>query len=102
MLKDRVVDNRIFLLGLDELYRDAMKRHERGELLLCARRVAAALEVAPAAVPVEGYYAEDQQLTEYFLLMRALQEVSEERTQVVAALPEFQRLLDVTSAPLYG
>ena len=24
----RVVNNRVFLLGLDELYREAMKRHE--------------------------------------------------------------------------
>jgi len=59
-----VVDNRVFLLGLDKLYRDAMKRHERGELLACARRVAAPLHETPADVPVEGYYAEDEQLTE--------------------------------------
>lgn len=32
----RVVDNRFFSLGLDGLYRDAMKEHERGELLGCA------------------------------------------------------------------
>ncbi len=98
----RIVDNRTFLLGLDKLYRDAMKQHERGELLQCARRIAAALEVERAAVPVEGYYAEDPQLTEYFLLMRALQAVGEERAPVVLSLPEFQRLRDVTSAPLYG
>jgi hypothetical protein len=98
----RIIDNRTFLLGLDKLYRDAMMQQERGELLRCARQVAAVLQVAPADVPVEGYYAEDQQLTEYFRLMRALQEVSEERSPVVASLPEFQRLWDVTSAPLYG
>jgi hypothetical protein len=98
----RVVDNRTFLLGLDELYREAMKTHERGELLNCARRVAAALEVTPAVVPIEGYYTEDQQLTEYFRLMRALQVVSDKRISEVASLPEFQRLLDMTSAPLYG
>src|ERR1044071_846911 len=98
----RIVDNRTFLLGLDKLYRDAMKWQERGELLRCARHVAAVLQVAPAAVPVEGYYTEDQQLTDYFLFMRALQNVSEERTPAVAELPEFKRLRDVTSAPLYG
>lgn len=55
MFKERrIVDNRTFLLGLDKLYRDAMKRHERGELLHCARRVAVALQVAPAAGPVAG------------------------------------------------
>ena len=53
----RIVDDRTFLLGLDKLYRDAMKRHERAELLLCARRVAAALNIPPETGPVEGYYA---------------------------------------------
>ena len=98
----RIVDNRTFLLGLDKLYRDAMKRKERGELLNCVRRVAAALHVAPAEVPVEGYYAENHQLTEYFRLMRALQAVDERSTPTVASLAEFKRLLEVTSAPLYG
>jgi hypothetical protein len=97
-----VVNNRVFLLGLDMLYRDAMKRHERAELLVAAGRVAAALHVAPANVPVEGYYSEDQALTEYFRLIRALQEVDERRTDEVVTLPEFQRLRDVTSAPLFG
>jgi hypothetical protein len=98
----RVVDNRTFLLGLDKLYRDAMKPHESGELLNCARRVAAALNATPASVPVEGYYTESHELTEYFGLMRALQAVDEKSTPTVASLPEFRRLLEVTSAPLYG
>jgi hypothetical protein len=100
--EERIIDNRTFLLGLDNLYREAMKPHERVELLRCAHQVAAVLQVTPEAVPIEGYYTEDQQLTEYFMLMRALQNVDRERTPTVASLPEFQRLLDVTSAPLYG
>ena len=97
-----VVDNRVFLLGLDELYRDAIKKHEREGLLICARRIARALDAKPADVPVEGYYAEEPRLTEYFRLVRALQAVEESHTPSVAALPEFQRLHAVTSAPLYG
>jgi hypothetical protein len=97
-----VVDNRVFLLGLDELYRQAIKWHERQELFACAQRVAGALGVVPADVPVEGYYADDAQLTVYFRTMRALQDVHESRTSEVAGLPEFRRLLEVTSAPLYG
>ena len=96
------MDNRVFLLGLDELYRNAMKRHERTELLSCAREVATTLQVAPANVPVEGYYSEEQKLTEYFLLLRALQEVGGSRIPEVASMPEFQRLRAVSSAPLYG
>lgn len=55
---EHVVDNRVFLLGLDQLYRERVKRHESTELLTCARAVAARLNVAPAAVPIEGYYTE--------------------------------------------
>ena len=97
-----VVDNRVFLLGLDELYRAAMMQHEKTELLGCARRVSQELGVAPSTVPVEGYYAEEPELTEYFLLMRALQEVPRERERAVERLDEFQRLLAVTSSPIYG
>jgi len=97
-----VVDNRVFLLGLDDLYRQAIKWHERLELFACAKKVSGALGVAPADVPIEGYYGDDPQLTGYFRMMRALQDVDESRTSEVARLPEFRRLLEVTSAPLYG
>jgi hypothetical protein len=100
--EDRVVDNRVLLLGLDKLYRDAMKQYERTELLGCARRVAAVLHSGPADVPVEGYYAEDPELTEYFLLMRTLQEIGEGAIPAVSSLREFARLREVTSAPLFG
>ena len=97
-----IVDNRVLLLGLDRLYREAMQPHERGELLSCARTVAETLNIKPALVPVEGYYADDPHLTKYFSLMRALQDTEENRTAEVVALPEFRRLLQVSSAPLYG
>ena len=99
-----IVDNRVFLLGLDQLYREAMQPHEGAELLSCARTVAGALSIVivPAPVPVEGYYADNPHLTEYFNLMRALQDTEENRTAEVAALPEFRRLVQVSSAPLYG
>jgi hypothetical protein len=97
-----VVNNRVFLLGLDEMYRTAMKKRERGELLTCAHRVAQALKVGPASVPIEGYYTEHPQLTTYFQLMRALQGVPLARAGDVEQLPEFQRLLAVTSSPIYG
>jgi hypothetical protein len=98
----RVVDNRAMLLGLDELYRTAMKEHERTELLRCAERVATALGEAPAEVPVEGYYTEHPALTTYFRLMRALQAVPLDRASRVEPIPEFRRLLAVTSSPIYG
>lgn len=99
---ERVVDDRVFLLGLDSLYRNAIKKHERAELLTCAQRVATVLKVTPVDVPVEGYYSEHAELTAYCLLIRALQEVPLERASEVQSLPEFRRLLDVTSSPIFG
>jgi len=99
---ERVVDDRVFLLGLDALYRSAMKKHERAELLACAQRVAAALKVVPADVPVEGYYVEHSDLTAYFRLVRALQKVPLARASEVQSLPEFRRLLAVSSSPIFG
>ena len=90
------------MLGLDKLYCDAMKGHEVGELLPCARRVAQALEVLTDDVPVEGYYTESPELTEYFCLVRALQKVRESSKPKVTSLPEFGRLLDVVSSPIFG
>lgn len=97
-----VVDDRVFLLGLDKLYRDAMRLHERSELLACARKVAKLLRASPAEVPVEGYYAEEEALTEYFLLLRALQGVDREARASVDSRPEFQRLFAVASSPIFG
>jgi hypothetical protein len=98
----RVVDNRTFLFGLDELYRELMKRHERDELLRCARETTRALSVPPADVPIEGYYSEDGDLTEYFRLMRALQLVPKNREPEVATLAGFQRIREVTRSPIFG
>lgn len=99
---ERVVDDRAFLLGLDSLYRSASEKHERAELLRCAQRVATALRVTPVEVPVEGYYVEHAELTAYFRLVRALQEVPLERVSEVQSLREFRRLLEVTSSPIFG
>jgi hypothetical protein len=97
-----VVDDRLMLLGLDKLYRDAMQQHERSDLLTCARVVAATLGVGPDDVPIEGYYAEDELLTEYFRLVRTLQFVEGRNTPKVAGLREFHRLVDVVGSPLFG
>jgi len=101
-VEHRIVDNRVFLLGLDHLYREAMKDHERGELLECAREVAEVLEIEPADVPIEGYYGEEPELTLYFRLMRALQAVGAPRRGDVALLTPFLRLQEIAAAPLYG
>lgn len=100
--ESRVVDNRVFLVGLDELYRSAMKNHERGELLRCAKQVADDLSLKPANVPVEGYYTEDESLTTYFRYMRALQDASGNRESEIRHDSAYRRLKEVTESPLFG
>lgn len=102
MVSEIEVDNRIFVLGLDNLYRTAMKEYESQTLLPSARVVAQRLRVQRADVPIEGYYHETDQLTEYFQLMRSLQEVGEDRESEVKNLQEFQMIWDLTNSPLYG
>jgi hypothetical protein len=101
-----VVDDTVFLLGLDILYTEAMRRHESTELLDCARHVASVLRLprdsAVGAATAEGYYAQDAGLAEYFHLVRSLQDVDEARAREVEHLAAFQRLLAVASSPLYG
>jgi len=65
-----------------------MKDHERQELLGCAQRVAAALQVEPANLPIEGYYVEEPELRTYFRLLRALQKESRSRTVEVESLSQ--------------
>src|SRR3712207_8816040 len=48
--------------------------------------VSRTLAVPPANVPIEGYYGEDPNLTEYFRLVRSLQMVEKEREPEVAKL----------------
>lgn len=97
-----VVDNRRFLLGLDALYRRSMKRHERRELRACARAVARQLSVSESDEVVGGYYADDRELAEYFLLLRSLQKVPAAWRDRVAAMCEFECLFEVLSSSLYG
>lgn len=98
----RIVDNRVFLLGLDDLVRTVMKHYESTELLDAAESTATSLSIQAADVPVEGYYSEDARLTRYFLLMRALQGVPAHRAREVFHLAGFQRLKQITGSPIFG
>jgi hypothetical protein len=102
MTEQRTITNRVFLLGLDDMYRFAMKRHESEELLACALETTAALSVEPDDVPIEGYYTESPELTRYFLLMRALQQVGKDREPEVIRLKSYTRLKQVASSPIFG
>jgi hypothetical protein len=98
----RVVDNRVFLLGLDKHYRDAMKLFESVVLLPCTTAVAGRLKVPPKDVPIEGYYGESPALTAYFRLMRALQDLKEDEGRGAGGMPELAQILEIAGSRLYG
>lgn len=99
-----VVDNHVFLLGLDQYYRDGMKLLEAKVLLDCASAVARRLGVSEADVPVEGYYDDPAvpELPRYFRFMRALQRVTQEEASTASGMPELQRLVEVAESGMYG
>ncbi len=101
-IEERVVDDRVFLRGLDQMYRDGIMLHERGELLRAARVVAVKLDVERADIPADGYYGKDEKLKEYFQLLRALQNEPKGRHESVREMREYRRLLAVTSSPIFG
>jgi hypothetical protein len=96
------IDDRYLLLALDRMYRDAMQEFERSTLLPAARKVARRLWIRQANVPVEGYYSADRRLSQYFRLMRALQEAPESSEPAVAPLPAFRLLARVCASPVFG
>jgi len=98
----RVVDNRVLVLGLDELYRSAMMRFEADQLLPCAEKVTGVLGLEEAVVPIEGYYTESAELTRYFRLMKAIKECPARNRPAVETMKEFRLLLSVTASPLFG
>jgi hypothetical protein len=97
-----VVTDRVLVLGLDGLFRDAMQAQETSILLPCARMVAAALGVSRSEAPVEGYYAESAQLAEYFGLVTALRGSEPKRRTEVGGMPAFRRLEKVCSSRIFG
>jgi hypothetical protein len=94
----------VFLLGLDQHYRDAMKLHEAKVLSGCARAVAERLGVAGEDVPVEGYYGDPElpELRHYFVLMRALMRVNEGEAAAARGMPELERLRTLMGSGMYG
>lgn len=98
----RIVDNRVLVLGIDQIYRKYMQEFELEFLLPQVEVVAKKLDVNEANVPIEGYYGEHIKLTRYFRLMRALQEVPETSESLVRDLPEFQKIWNVTNSNIFG
>ena len=97
-----IVDNRVFLLGLDQHYRDAMKLFESAVLLPCATAVAQRLKTQPADVPIEGYYGDSPALTAYFRVMRALQKLKEDEGRPADGMAELGQILEIAASKLYG
>ncbi|MGP1387735.1 MAG: hypothetical protein ACTS2F_29625 [Thainema sp.] len=98
-----VVTDDIFLLALDDFFRDKMKFIESNELLECARNIASELGIEPKDCPVEGYYHETPELTEYFKLVRRLQDIdSSSKSKVIRSKNNLERLSRVCGSKVFG
>lgn len=96
------VNNRCLVLGLDYLYREAMKVFEVEKLLPASKALIQQLDIEVIDVPIEGYYTESLQLTDYFRNVRTLQQVSPERKPEFIDSDAYNLLYEVTSSPTFG
>ncbi len=97
-----VVDDRVFVLGLNELFRAEKQEYETAVLLPHAERLVAALRLPLLDVPVEGYYYQSEDLRRYFLLIRTLQNAEKQPMPDAAAETALERLRAVYSSPAMG
>jgi hypothetical protein len=98
----KVVDNRALILALDYLYRENMKIFETEKLLDKSRQLINILSLSVIDFPVEGYYHESEELKEYFLNVRTLQQCPLERIDEVVNVDAYQLLSKVTASEIYG
>ncbi len=98
----KVVDNRALVLALDYLYRESMKLFETEKLLENSRILIDELSLPVIDVPVEGYYHESEELKEYFLNVRTLQQCPLERKHEVENIEAYKILSKVMSSEIFG
>jgi hypothetical protein len=97
-----VVDDRTFVVGLSELFRQEMKSYEAATLLPLAETACAALNLSPAMIPVEGYYTESAELEKFFRLVRALQDSKTSEVSPGSWQNAINRLREVFTSPAMG
>lgn len=96
------MDDRTLILALDFLYRESMKFFEKETLLAESRKLLDALALTAIDAPVEGYYCESEELKEYFLNIKTLQQCPMERKREVECLEPYRQLSKVMSSEIFG
>lgn len=96
------VDDRLFTLGLTELFRGEMKRHETENLLPLAIAVCREIAIDPSDAPIEGYYDETPELREFFRRVRALQDTRATVVLTPVAGHALKRLSATLNSPALG
>lgn len=97
-----VVDDRTFVIGLCELFRQEMQSYEVASLLPLAETACEALDLPPAMVPVEGYYASSEALQRFFQLIRALQNAEMREVSHSLGVNAIEQLRRVYTSPAMG
>jgi hypothetical protein len=97
-----VVDDRTFVIGLCELFRQEMQSYEVASLLPLAETACEALGLPPAMVPVEGYYASSEALQRFFQLIRALQNADMRGVSHSSGVNAIEQLRRVFTSPAMG
>lgn len=94
--------DRKLLLGLDYAFRERMKRFEINSLLPASRSLMSKLHIKPVNCPIEGYYSELPELSEYFFNTRSLQSLDDSMATSLSTHQDYQILNEVCSSAIFG
>lgn len=97
-----IVDNRLFVIGLCELYRQKMKEYEAAVLLPLAASACEKLNIQAADCEIEGYYSENDELIRFFKLIRSLQNTESLDVLPAVELEEIRLLRKALNSPAMG
>lgn len=100
MFETITINNVDYFHMIDNEIRPAMMDYETKQLLPVAQNVIGDLETQE--YPVEGYYYKTPELTEYFTIIRNIQENKKIYKEINTKTDEFQRLYDFTDRTLWG
>lgn len=97
-----VIDNRKVVIAIDHLFRQYMKRFEKQTLLPATKQLLKELSIEKQTFPIEGYYAESNELKEYFLNIRTLQQLPGDFKKQTQQFKEYKLLSNIFGSSIFG
>jgi len=102
IIKELIVNDFEFIIGLDSFYREKMKKYEVKILLPLIKEIFQNIDIQKKNFPIEGYYYENEDLTEYFNYVKTLKTLNNDYKPKIENMQGYKKLLNILCSGLYG